>query len=198
MGVRYLRFPSGEDSDAYLWSVPPYSRPLPTLARTGPAEWPAKDLRFTVADQRTLRNTLDFDEFMTLAQSRGAKPVLVICYDSMYKPAQEGGTAPTRQQLLDNAVAWVRYANVTKGYHVRYWELDNESYRDSYNGQATAEQYAKDVIAFSVAMKEVDPTIKIGANGNDELMVEHSIVGGGRKDRLSRGAHLSTLGLGQL
>lgn len=169
MGVRYLRFPSGEDSDAYLWSLPPYSRPLPTLARTGSEEWPANDRRFTLPDQRTLRDTLDFDEFMSMAQAIGAEPVLVICYDSMYKPARKGGSAPTRQQLLDTAAAWVHYANVTKGYHVRYWELGNESYLDSYNGRATAEQYAKDLIMFSAAMKEVDPTIKIGANGNGEL-----------------------------
>ena len=169
MGVRYLRFPSGEDSDAYLWSVPPYNTPFPTLARTGPEEWPANDQRFTLPDQHTLRDTLDFDEFMSMAQAIGAEPVLVICYDSMYKPARKGGSAPTRQQLLDTAAAWVQYANVTKGYHVRYWELGNESYLDSYNGQATAQQYAQDLVSFSTVMKAVDPTIKIGANGNDEL-----------------------------
>lgn len=168
MGVRYLRYPGGEKSDAYLWSVPPYNAPLPTLARTGPEEWPANDLRFTLPDQRTLRDTLDFDEFMSMAQAIRAEPVLVICYDSMYKPAQKGGSAPTRQQLLDTAAAWVRYANVTRGYHVRYWELGNESYLDSYNGRATAEQYAQDLLAFSAAMKAVDPTIKIGANGDGE------------------------------
>jgi alpha-N-arabinofuranosidase len=87
----------------------------------------------------------------------------------MYKSAQKSGSAPTRQQLLDTAAAWVRYANVTKGYHVRYWEIGNESYLSSYNGQATAQQYAQDLVDFSTVMKAVDPTIKIGANGHDDL-----------------------------
>ncbi|HEY7534032.1 MAG TPA: hypothetical protein VH681_14770, partial [Nitrospiraceae bacterium] len=46
MGVRSLRFPGGEDSDGYLWSVPPFSGSIPTLARTGTGEWPANDRRF--------------------------------------------------------------------------------------------------------------------------------------------------------
>jgi hypothetical protein len=32
-GVRYLRYPGGEKSDAYLWAVPPYTSSMPTLAR---------------------------------------------------------------------------------------------------------------------------------------------------------------------
>lgn len=59
----------------------------------------------------------------------------------------------------------MRYANVTKGYAVRYWEIGNESFLNHYNGGATAADYAQDLVAFSQAMKDVDPTIKIGANG---------------------------------
>lgn len=165
MGVRSLRFPGGEDSDSYLWSVPPFSKSVPTLARTGPGEWPANDRRFTLPDQETLRDTLDFDEFMAVAKQLGAEPVVVVCYDSMYKPAEDGGTAPNRAQLLETAVEWVRYANITKGYGVKYWEIGNESYLDSNNGTTTAAQYAADLQEFSDAMKAVDPTIKIGANG---------------------------------
>ena len=33
MGARFLRYPGGEKSDSYLWSVPPYSHSQPTLAR---------------------------------------------------------------------------------------------------------------------------------------------------------------------
>ena len=163
--VQSLRFPGGEDSDGYLWSVPPFSKSIPTLARTGPAEWPANDSRFTFPDKKTLKDTLDFDEFMIIAKELGAEPVLVICYDSMYKPANDGGTAPNRTQLLETAAQWVRYANIVKGYGVKYWEIGNESYMDSNNGGITAAQYASDLREFSDAMKSVDPTIKIGANG---------------------------------
>ena len=166
MGVQSLRFPGGEESDGYLWSVPPFSRSVPTLARTGAAEWPANDRRFAFPDQKTLRDTLDFDEFMAIAKEVRAEPVLVVCYDSMYKEPHDGGTAPDRRQLLETAVQWVRYANITKGYGVKYWEIGNESYLESNNGAAMAAQYAADLKEFSAAMKAVDPTIKIGANGS--------------------------------
>ena len=165
MGVRSLRFPGGEDSDSYLWSVPPFSGSVPTLARTGTEEWPANDRRFTLPDGATLRDTLDFDEFIAIAKQVGAEPVVVVCYDSMYKRAAEGGNAPNRRQLLETAVQWVRYANITKGYGVKYWEIGNESYLESNNGAATPAQYAADLKEFSAAMKAVDPGIQIGANG---------------------------------
>jgi hypothetical protein len=108
---------------------------------------------------------LDFDEFIAIAKQVDAEPVVVVCYDSMYKKASEGGSAPDRRQLLDTAVQWVRYANIIKGYGVKYWEIGNESYMESNNGAATPEQYAADLKEFSAAMKAVDPSIQIGANG---------------------------------
>jgi alpha-N-arabinofuranosidase len=166
MGVKFLRYPGGEKSDAYLWSVPPFLASRPTLARTGPGEWPSRDRNLVADDYKTFRiDPLNFDEFIALCRQIGAEPVVVICYDSMYKPAAVGGTAPTRQQLLDTAMEWVRYANVTRRYNVKYWEIGNESYLSSYNGSATATTYANDLIEFSMLMKGIDPTIKIGANG---------------------------------
>ncbi|MCW8129191.1 MAG: alpha-L-arabinofuranosidase [Planctomycetota bacterium] len=169
LGVQALRYPGGEKADSYLWSVPPFEQPRPTLARTGPTQWPSSDRTLFEADGRTFKRApLDFDAFMDLCKATGAEPVLVVCYDSMYLPAVPGGTAPTREQLLETAVAWVRYANVTKKYGVKYWEIGNESYMKGYNGFATPEDYAKDLRAFSEAMKKVDPTIQIGANGPSE------------------------------
>jgi hypothetical protein len=50
----------------------------------------------------------------------------------------------------------VRYANITKGYSVKYWEI---GYLDFNNGATTAEQYAADLKEFSDAMTAVNPTI---------------------------------------
>lgn len=166
LGVQALRYPGGEKSDANLWSVPPFEKPNPVLARTGPNEWPSGDRKLVAEDGKTWKTVpLDFDAFMGICKAAGAEPVVVVCYDSMYKPAEPGGTSPTHLQLLETAIAWVRYANITKKYGVKYWEIGNESYMKSYNGSATAEDYAKDLIEFSTAMKKVDPEIKIGANG---------------------------------
>jgi alpha-L-arabinofuranosidase len=174
-GVKYLRYPGGEKSDAYLWSVPPYASSVPTLARWAAGEyptnqeWPSYDRYLVEPDGRTFRTSpLDFDEFMTVCREIGCIPTIVICYDSMYKPAQSGGVAPTRAQLLETAREWVRYANITKRYNIKYWEIGNESYLQHYNGGASASSYARDLVDFSRAMKGVDPTILIGANGESD------------------------------
>ena len=175
MGVKYLRYPGGEKSDGYLWSVPPYDRSQPALARWAAGDWPQNqqwpsyDRNLVKSDGRTfVKNPLDFDEFMRLTRTVNGEPVLVVAYDSMYKAAQANGSAPTRAQLLETARQWVRYANVIKGYNVKYWEIGNESYLPGYNSDyISPETYAQDVIEFSQVMKSVDPSIKIIANGND-------------------------------
>ncbi len=174
-GVTYLRYPGGEKSDNYLWSVPPYAKSEPTLARWASGEWPQNqewpsyDRQLVEADGRTFKTApLDFDEFMAVCREIGCVPTIVVCYDSIYKAAQTGGVAPTRAQLLETAREWVRYANVTKGYNVKYWEIGNESWLPHYNGSATASNYARDLIDFSRVMKGVDPTILIGANGESD------------------------------
>lgn len=167
LGVKSLRYPEGEMADAYLWSVAPFTQPQPTLARTGPQEWPSNDPRWVQDGTTFSKGPMNFDEFMSYSQAIGAEPTLVVAFDSMYKPATPGGKAPSKQLLLDTAVAWVRYANIVKGYGVKHWEIGNESYLDAYNGGATAREYATDLVLFARAMKQVDPTIQIGANGPD-------------------------------
>jgi len=71
------------------------------------------------------------------------------------------------------AADWVAYCNLPAGAHpmadlrakngnaqpwgVKYWELDNETYR-----WFTADEYAKAAVIYARAMKSVDPAIKIG------------------------------------
>lgn len=167
MGVRFLRYPGGEKSDSYLWSVAPWNGPKPTLARTGPSEWPANDRGLTASNDGAWipgKEPLDFDEFMTLTRNVGGEAVIVVCYDAMYKAQTTNGTRPTRAQLITSAAEWVRYSNITKGYGVKYWAIGNETDYNS-DGNPGANQYATDLIDFSNAMKAVDPTIRIGAQG---------------------------------
>ncbi|WAL70656.1 cellulose binding domain-containing protein [Kitasatospora sp. YST-16] len=98
-----------------------------------------------------------FDAFMGTVQATGAQPILIANYGS--------GTA---QEAAD----WVRYANVTKGYGAKYWEIGNEIYGNGVYGSGwendthadkTPDQYAREVKAYAAAMKAVDPTVKIGA-----------------------------------
>jgi hypothetical protein len=109
-------------------------------------------------------NTLDdgsnagtdtFDQFMQVVQKVGATPIITVNYGSG-SPAE--------------AAAWVQYANVTKEYHIRYWEIGNELYGNGTYG-ATWEtdkhalgpaSYANNSLQFIQAMKAVDPSIQIG------------------------------------
>ncbi|MFC7547833.1 cellulose binding domain-containing protein [Plantactinospora sp. GCM10030261] len=99
----------------------------------------------------------DFDTFMAAVRRVGAQPMIIANY----------GTGTPAE-----AAAWVRYANVTKGYGARYWTVGNENYGNGHYGSAweaddhpdkSATQYANLVVEYADAMKAVDPTIKVGA-----------------------------------
>jgi len=99
----------------------------------------------------------DFDSFMGTVKTVGAQPILIANY----------GTG-TPQEAAD----WVQYANVTKGYGDKYWEVGNENYGNGYYGadweadnhsSKSPTTYAQNVVQYSKAMKAVDPTIKVGA-----------------------------------
>ncbi|MEV1004283.1 cellulose binding domain-containing protein [Nonomuraea sp. NPDC050202] len=99
----------------------------------------------------------DFDTFMRGVRRTGAQPMVTANYGT--------GTA-------EEAAAWVRHANITKGYGVKYWEIGNENYGNGHYGTAweaddhadkSPNEYARHVVAYADAMKAVDPTIKIGA-----------------------------------
>jgi hypothetical protein len=98
-----------------------------------------------------------FDAYMATVRAAGAQPVITANYGS--------GTP-------DEAAAWVKYANITKGYGVKYWEIGNEipgngeygaTWETDNHASHSATTYATNLLQFISAMKAVDPTIKIGA-----------------------------------
>jgi hypothetical protein len=98
-----------------------------------------------------------FDTFMAGVQRTGAQPMIIANYGTG-TPAEAAG--------------WVRYANVTKQYGVKYWTIGNENYGNGHYGAAweadnhtdkSPRGYANEVVAYADAMKAVDPTIKVGA-----------------------------------
>ncbi len=104
--------------------------------------------------------TMSFDDFMSICQSVGAEPFIIVSINALGYT----GNAPhaTPEEVLEAAVEWVKYANIVKGYNVKYWEIGNET---NLNKDWTPEKYVETVVQFSQAMKAVDPSIKIGANG---------------------------------
>ncbi len=145
MGAKWLRYPGGAKSDFHTWSKPPYDKPLPT-----PLGWYA-----TVPGAR-----MDFDQYIGCAREVGAQPYVVVGYNT----SQHSGLS--EEQWLENAVSWVRYANITRKYGVKLWEIGNENWN---NNKATPEEMARVVARFSDAMKAVDPSIHVGASGNNDV-----------------------------
>ncbi|MFM9628614.1 MULTISPECIES: cellulose-binding protein [Streptomyces] len=134
-GFRQLRYPGGSGADDFHWKTH-------TMGNGG---W-------------IVPNT-DFDSFMATAKKVGAQPILTANYGS-----------GTPQEAAD----WVKYANVDKGYGVKYWEIGNEVYGNGHysNGKGwetdnhadkSPKEYGKNLVAYSKAMKAVDPKVKIGA-----------------------------------
>ncbi|MEU6504838.1 RICIN domain-containing protein [Streptomyces sp. NPDC046942] len=99
----------------------------------------------------------DFDSFMATVRAANTQPIITADYGS--------GTP-------DEAAAWVKYANITKGYGVKYWEIGNEipgngeygaQWETDKHSSHSATTYATNLLQFISAMKAVDPSIKIGA-----------------------------------
>ena len=98
-----------------------------------------------------------------VAQS-GAQALLCVNYGT--NTAGNAGGDP------NEAAAWVDYANNTKGYGVKYWEVGNEvygngeygaSFETDLHGDHSPTAYGANVAQYVSAMKAKDATIKVGA-----------------------------------
>src|SRR2546423_784479 len=149
-GAGLIRFPGGTSSDTYNWKNN-------TDVTSG------------------LAQSVNFDQYATLLSQTGAQGMITVNYGT-------GDTAGARQSPAETgaqfAADWVRYANVTHHYGIKYWEIGNEIYGNGTYGAnwepdqhcATGSNptncgpsvYAQNVKAYISAMKAVDPTIVVG------------------------------------
>lgn len=142
--IRLIRYPGGDVADNYHWKTGTLDDMHHFPNRAGP-------------------ETTDTDEFMTFCRQAGAEPIFVTDLESGF--VHHDIDAAARE-----AADWVAHCNKQKNYHVKYWEIGNETY--IYNpathhkrAPVTARQYGEAFVKFSRAMKAVDPTIKTGAVG---------------------------------
>ena len=166
--VGWMRFPEGGTSKNYLWHTPgDYTNAVnglkPQVASLSLP--PAQYSGYLLATNPLVFNNIpmNFDQFIQVCQATGVEPIVGVSAEAYKYP----NSAVTMGQLLTNAVEWVRYANVTRGYHVKYWQIGNE--QDSNGGWLTTNEYVYILTIFSAAMKAVDPSIKIGAGVSFEL-----------------------------
>ncbi len=110
-------------------------------------------------------NDVGIDEFMDLCRLLGTEPFLAVNAGD--------GTA-------EEAARWVEYCNgpssLAQGarraanghaepYRVKLWSIGNEMFGDWQGGHVDEETHARRVVAFSRAMRAVDPAIKLVACG---------------------------------
>jgi hypothetical protein len=88
------------------------------------------------------------DDFIAYCRKIGAEPRIVV--------RLKGGTPEKAAEL-------VKYANVTMGYGVKYWGIGNEPDLYEANGLTgySVAQYDTDWRSFAVAMRAIDPKIKL-------------------------------------
>ncbi|MBD3317517.1 MAG: hypothetical protein GF344_17135, partial [Chitinivibrionales bacterium] len=154
--VGSLRFPMGTLADNYLWQTPGeydnssngLNHRVATQSKN-PGSWSDVNSDGTFKDY-----VMDFDEFVALCRETGTEPVVMVnALGHLHK-----NSIVNYEQLKNSAVEWVKYANVTRDYNVKYWEIGNEV--DIHMNRADYIDLLKD---FSASMKAVDSTIKIGA-----------------------------------
>ena len=125
------------------------------------------------------QNCFGTDEFIRFCREVDSEPVIVVSV-GFERPESE------REEIMQNAVNWLRYCNEPASgewgairaknghpepYNVKYWEIDNEMW------EMGIDRYEQCVRDYSVALREVDPTIQIIACGGfpeDEAFLNRS------------------------
>jgi len=149
-GTNVIRFPGGTSSDTYDWRTN-------TDVTSGQ------------------RQAVDFDHYATLLGQTGAQGMITVNYGTGDAAGANQSPPESGAQL---AADWVRYANVTHHYGIKYWEIGNEIYGNgTYGGSWEPDRhcaagsnpancgpavYAQNVKAYISAMKAVDPSIVVG------------------------------------
>lgn len=100
----------------------------------------------------------NFDEFIALCKSINCQPVVILGIAALYDTSSV--VTMSRQEVISAAKDFVTYANVTKKYNVKFWEIGNE---DDLEG-ASAVVYANIFNELVPLLKSIDPTIQCGAN----------------------------------
>ena len=156
--VGTLRFPMGTLADNYMWTTPGTYGEKKLTPRVSSIEENKRLSHFIDAEGNFKETSLDFEEYMDLVKKTNTVPVIMVnAFGHLYK-----GSQYTYEEIKKNAVEWVRYANVTHDYNIKYWEIGNELSVAITKGYITRKKYVDLFNDFAKAMKEIDPTIKTG------------------------------------
>ncbi len=109
----------------------------------------ASPMNIAVDETTSWEGAFSFEAYMDFMNNMGEKAIPCVSVNF--------GTGTPQE-----AAAWVHYANIVKGYDIKYWEIGNEMEGAwEGGGPVDAEYYTKKYIRIAEAMKAVDPAIKI-------------------------------------
>jgi alpha-L-arabinofuranosidase len=150
-----LRFPYGALSNNYIWTKNPENinnglEPCVAVSSRAPANW-----SWATDEQGYFKKDLGFDEYVALCRKVGAEPVVCVNIMSHVYNNNDDITIDT---LIYYAKEWVRYANITKGYGIKYWQLGNE--QDHHSDIYPLESFKVDYKKMAAGMHEIDASIK--------------------------------------
>lgn len=134
-----IRFPGGCFASTYHW-------------RDGIGERDERPVDFAHWWNFPMLNDIGTVEFLAMCKAIGAEPMMCVpvMFDDAYNAADWVAFCNTANHPL-HAKAGIERAPM----RVKYWELDNETYR-----RMDAITYARRCVEFSRAMKKVDPQVK--------------------------------------
>jgi alpha-L-arabinofuranosidase len=147
--IGIVRFPGGSLSDAYMWR---YGIGDPGTRGYNPD-----------SDGNMQKSAFGTNEFYRLIKAAASEGLITV----------NAGTG-----TAEDAANWVEYCNgssattwgkvrAQNGYpepfNIKYWELGNELYGTWEPGNCDITTYTRRVVAFAKAMKQKDPSIKLGA-----------------------------------
>lgn len=176
MNLGMLRFPYGHLGDNYLFTDAPFNDGIKGLTpRVASMHTAPGTHKWAVNEKGYFTKALDFDEFMVYVKALKVEPLIMVNMLG-YDKKDYRDTVVTFEDLKNHAVEWVRYANITRGHKIKYWQLGNEVAHHT-----DKETYFNNFIEVAKAMKAVDPSIHIGfgedgsRNWIKEALVEDNI-----------------------
>jgi alpha-L-arabinofuranosidase len=150
------RYPMGALAENYVWHPHgEYDNAAGGLRprAIAPQAFPLKG---ALDEEGYFRRAMDYDEFIRCCQRADVDPIICVSSYGWKLP----GAQLDRQQLIENASEWVRYANVIHDHGVQYWEIGNEV--ELHKNEISADEYFAFFRDARRAMKSVDPTIRVG------------------------------------
>ena len=139
-----IRFPGGTVGNFYHWNISGFRQD--EMNSTLSSQLNKRNRSNFVKLQKRRDGIISFDDYMKLCQDLEITPVVVV---NLWTGNPE------------ESARWVQYT-LDKGYKVNHWELGNEYYLPHYVKKfRTAEIYMNEAKKHALAMKTVNPDIKL-------------------------------------